>query len=671
MTNMKTIKSWILLLAVLLLLSGCKRDTEEAGTRLVVALPQWFYPSAERPWLQDAWQSIRIENPEVEIDLQMIPGKTEQVLQKLLVVHASGQGPDLACIKMHWARPLVERGVLMPLEGCVKEAIWDARVPALRRPESMKGKPYMLPYDIGVRVLLYREDLFRAAGIREPRLGWTWDDFLHAAEKLTVDRDGDGTVDQWGFGVPAARSEKTIFQWLPWFWSLGGDFSTNKSSSPSLCTPEAAQAMQRYRDLAHKYRITPLSFYSMDQEAVFQGLAGGLFAMTEAGSWEQALLGKYSRFSDRIRIALLPDLKPNLPSVTLVDGWGFALLTKDPGKKQVIGRMLTRFSSSGHQLEKFEASRMLSPFQALYRDPRFLSDPSGEALAKAVSRARPLPSFASFPLLTEALEVAMQEILMKDADPGDVLAKQEKSVRRQLQRAQDPGIPVGRNRLPAAGASVPDKQGTYQDPSRIPPGSLRVRTPGDGKGRLLSPEELQRLKTKPVGDMHLVPLASLCPETHPILEIMVKAADGYGKRISTSRIPEAYLDPKSMYVVVASGGGRTFTVRDVVEMSVTGRKEDKDLVVLSNREPHIYAKTDLLSMAGKKGIIPFRDMLRQKGIQVPEDGTVLLIARDGYTRELAAESFLKGSLHMEAMRCAFPGLNTKDQVSDLQRIELQ
>ena len=416
--------------SVLVILScglGCKRVEQTEERRITVALPQWFYPSEESPWLEKAWQKIQDENPGWTFSLDLVAGRTEQVKQKLMVVHASGEGPDLACVRLEWVPTLVEQRILQPMEVGMRD-VWDTMLPALIPTVEYRGKRYVLPYDIGVQVILYRKDLFEAIGMPTPSPTWTWADLVASAKRLTADLDDDGTIDRWGFGIPAARSRKTILRWLPWFWSLGGSLQ-REDGQVSLSTPEAATAMQWYRDLAHRYGVTPPTLYSMDQETVFQGMASGLFAITEGGSWEIAMLAKHSPYNENVRIALLPRPRLDGSSTTLVDGWGFGILTQDGRKLSVLARLLGHLCSAEHQLEKYRASGMLSPFEQMYQDPVFTENPEGKVLAAALQSARPVPSISTFPSVSEALEIAMQEVLMNDVPPAQALAAQDRQLR--------------------------------------------------------------------------------------------------------------------------------------------------------------------------------------------------------------------------------------------------
>jgi len=665
---MRIVRACLSVSIVLACFAGCTPKEDTTAPKVVITLPQWFYPTQERPWLQGAWDTLRRQHPGVKLDLQLSPGRTEQVLQKLLVARAAGEGPDLACIRLDWAGQLQRHGLLVPLDGVVPERLWREVVPSLAGALDRDGVHDVLPYDVGARVILYRTDLFREAGIPEPGLDWSREDVLRAARALTLDRDGDGNADRWGLGLPGARHEKTVFQWLPWFWSLGGRFmDPGGDEVPQLRTPASVAAMQWYRDLVWKDQVTPPTCYSMDQAAVFQGLAGGLFAMTEGGSWEPVLLKEYSRHPERVRMAVLPSMLPGKPSVSLVDGWGFALLTRDPEKQRVLADVLETLSSEAHQWEKFEAARLLSPFLALYRDPRFRSDPEAGVLAAAVQGGRPLPGFPSFSRVREALEVCLQEVLMDRADPASVLEAAQDGllkVVKQNRRAPgpDPGKPRDEARR-AAGSPVPT--------DLPPPGSLRVVSGAGGRERLVAPEDLLRMERKPVGDRQLVPLPDLFPGT-PAADLLVRAADGYEKRIPADRLGAAFLDPDAMTVVlVQEGAGRAFTIRDVVRIVSEAPPAPGALLLIAGEQRRGFSVEDLRTLAGGGGTLPFRALRKVGETDLPRDGSVRLIAADGYTREIPVEVFLDGRLHLDGMKCEFPGLPSRDQVSDLVRIQIR
>jgi multiple sugar transport system substrate-binding protein len=79
---------------------------------------------------------------------------------------------------------------------------------------------YWFPYQPDTRIFFYRTDLLSAAGLSEPR---TWTDVLNVARALTKDTNGDGRIDQYGFGFPARRGWNLTLAWAPLLFAAGGE----------------------------------------------------------------------------------------------------------------------------------------------------------------------------------------------------------------------------------------------------------------------------------------------------------------------------------------------------------------------------------------------------------------------------------------------------------------
>lgn len=88
--------------------------------------------------------------------------------------------------------------------------------------ESVELEGEMTYYPIAVQptAVLYRIDRFEEAGIEIPT---TWDEFVEACEQLTVDTDGDGVVDQWGFSMVGSNNSSGSSRFLSYIWSNGYD----------------------------------------------------------------------------------------------------------------------------------------------------------------------------------------------------------------------------------------------------------------------------------------------------------------------------------------------------------------------------------------------------------------------------------------------------------------
>jgi ABC-type glycerol-3-phosphate transport system substrate-binding protein len=106
------------------------------------------------------------------------------------------------------------------------------------------GSVYGLPRDNEINILYYNKDLFDKAGVAYPTADWTWDDFLAAAEKLTV-KDASGAVTQYALGM------ENNGKYSKWVLQNGGAI-LDDLRNPSKCmlaTPESIAGIAFFADL--------------------------------------------------------------------------------------------------------------------------------------------------------------------------------------------------------------------------------------------------------------------------------------------------------------------------------------------------------------------------------------------------------------------------------------
>lgn len=108
-----------------------------------------------------------------------------------------------------------------------------------------------LPFALVTTVLFYNKDMFDAAGVAYPTDDWSWDDFLDAAKKLTIDKDGDGTPDQWGMYLYGRYA-----QIESWVYADGGHL-LNEKKTAFAPDKNAVETLNFLSDLVHKYHVAP------------------------------------------------------------------------------------------------------------------------------------------------------------------------------------------------------------------------------------------------------------------------------------------------------------------------------------------------------------------------------------------------------------------------------
>ena len=143
------------------------------------------------------------------------------------------------------------------------------------------GTQMAVPYTVESSVIAYNKDLFKAAGIQEPKEiedTWTWEDLAEIADKLTIKGEG-GETEQYGFMIPADRMPT----WEK-IWSHGAEmFNENKDTS-TLADPAIVDALQPFVDMYQK-GISPTTDATINMSSDDMFMTGKI-AMLAVGCWK-------------------------------------------------------------------------------------------------------------------------------------------------------------------------------------------------------------------------------------------------------------------------------------------------------------------------------------------------------------------------------------------------
>jgi len=136
------------------------------------------------------------------------------------------------------------------------------------------GKQVALPYDFGPLIVFYNRDLFKAAGIAEPKPGWTLDDFTSAATALT-------TGDQFGFTTASIDQE-----YLSWVLNLSGAEVLDEAGNLAVTAPAFVDGYKQYVDLMRSSIAPPVTVAGYDGYVIMQSeWQAGTAAMYVDGPW--------------------------------------------------------------------------------------------------------------------------------------------------------------------------------------------------------------------------------------------------------------------------------------------------------------------------------------------------------------------------------------------------
>jgi multiple sugar transport system substrate-binding protein len=295
-----------------------------------VRVGSWDSADALQPF-NDAIASFEAAYPGVTVQLEDVP---QGYGDKLLAEFASGTAPDVFQVGDGDVANFASKGVLEPLDDYISGAKGsdplDTSVfySAIADIGKVNGTTYLLTKDYSPLVIYYNKALFDAAGVAYPTDGWTWNDFLTAAQKLTV-TDASGKISQWGVELPDGWGDPYWTRGiLPVIYQNGGDIISPDGTKTTgyMDSDATVAALQWYADLFLKYKVAPTKadVAALNGQDLFQT---GKVAMLWSGVWP---MSQYTTDSTlKIGTVGLPAGTTRANSIC----WsGFALYSKSENK---------------------------------------------------------------------------------------------------------------------------------------------------------------------------------------------------------------------------------------------------------------------------------------------------------------------------------------------------
>jgi multiple sugar transport system substrate-binding protein len=248
-------KRALLLLLVLLLAAGCGGADGGSDAGGEVTFMVFGDPEEIRAY-REVIAAYQKKKPDVDVKL-IETSDRDDLIARLSTSFAGGTPPDLFLLNYRFYAQFAARGVLEPIESRVdasdvfqQEDFYEEALDAFR----FDGTLTCLPQNISNLVVYYNKDLFREAGVAEPKAGWRWNDMVLAARKLTKDENGDGMAEVYGLGVDAS-----LIRIAPFVWSNGGELVDDEDdpSHFTLDSPEARVALSEFLRLHLAYGVVP------------------------------------------------------------------------------------------------------------------------------------------------------------------------------------------------------------------------------------------------------------------------------------------------------------------------------------------------------------------------------------------------------------------------------
>ncbi|AXG81480.1 extracellular solute-binding protein [Streptomyces paludis] len=268
---------------------------------------------------------------------------------------------------------------------------------------SFRGTPYGIARSVNSLALIYNADLLREAGVEPPT---TWDELRAAAKKLTRGKT-------FGMAFSATPDADGVYQFLPFFWSAGGD-------EARLDDGRGAPALQLWKDLVAD-RSASSAVVTWNQQDVNDQFIAGRAAMMINGPWQVPVLSTHKDL--KWEVAAVPVPEAGRPPVPPIGGTVMTLpRTGDTARQRTAAKILNCLNEQRNQVDWGESVYNV-PTRTAAAAAYKTQNPKLGAFADQVATARSRTGRvgARWPVVSDALAGAFQSVLTGRATPEAAL----------------------------------------------------------------------------------------------------------------------------------------------------------------------------------------------------------------------------------------------------------
>lgn len=422
-----------LLCLCLLVLPGCQQAAATSPAVTQLTLWQGVNPPPNRAVLQRLVDQFNQEHPTIHVESQYV-GQSDQQLPKILAAIVGKSVPDLLWYSPLLTGRLVELDALYPLEGWLNASPLRSQLdPALFDSMVLENHLWSIPFGTNNVGIFYRPSLFQAAGITA--LPKTWTELRQVARQLTRDTDSDGRTDQHGLLLPLGKGEWTVFMWLPFLWSGGGELGGGDQgangetlhaidpphTTVQLVSPGAIAALQYWRALlddGSAMLSAPERGYELD------GFLAGKVAMQLSGPWT---LGQLQ--ATGVDFGVLP-IPTQVTQATATGGENLFLLKTTPEREQAARVFAEYVLSESFQTQwaigtGYLPTNVRSRHSHVYEAYK-AQQPAVDVFLSQTSYGRSRPIAPGYNRLSEALGRAIEATLLGRNTPVQALTAAQK-----------------------------------------------------------------------------------------------------------------------------------------------------------------------------------------------------------------------------------------------------
>ncbi|MBN2050898.1 MAG: ABC transporter substrate-binding protein [Spirochaetales bacterium] len=360
-------------------------------------------------------------NPMIEVKLTY-GGSLHVMRDKLMTAIAGNAAPDVAEIDSFWTPFLAEANALYDVKPFIEASGYNQGdlVEASLQSTQYKGQSFSIPFNLSNIVLYYNKAKFKEAGLDPAVPPTTWEELIEYGKKLTVDKNNDGVIDQWGLAMPLKANFGAVWYWLAHFWQQEGQLFNAELTEATFNSPAGVAATNLWRDMVWKHKILSLS-------TGFADFSAGNAAMEYSSS---STYGGYKDSLGRANVGVTTAPK-GLVEASVSGGGNLAILqgSKDP---RAAWELIYWLGSPEVNTRWCIVTGALPVWKTVLETQEYkdymISDPNVEIMLAGLDSTIVRPNIAQYSDASRIIAEAVEKAVFENLDPKPLLDQAKKDV---------------------------------------------------------------------------------------------------------------------------------------------------------------------------------------------------------------------------------------------------
>lgn len=377
---------------VLLLGTACTRDDDRTVLR-------FWAMGREAEVVAELLPGFERENPGVRVEVQAIPWNAAH--EKLLTAFAADDLPDICQLGNTWVPEFAMLGALTPLQAYVDGSTAvepDDYFPGIWNTNLIDGRLVGVPWYVDTRLLFYRKDILRRAGVERAPRDWNeWREAMAAVKRVQG-------PDRYAILVLLNEFETQLSL------ALQGDDPLLRDGDDrgNFRSPGFRQALALYAELFAKGWAPAVSETQVSN--MWEEFFKGNYAFYLSGPWNIREFRKAAppALADQWGTMALPG--PHGPGAGIAGGTSLVLFRDSPNK--ALSWKLVEYLSRPDVQQRFYALiGDLPPRRSTWAHPSLRDDPLAQAFRDQLERVKPTPKVLEWERIVQEMRLATERVV--------------------------------------------------------------------------------------------------------------------------------------------------------------------------------------------------------------------------------------------------------------------